>query len=134
MIGREQESAAGTKEARHHIQSRARNETPVCMPQLRPRVGKQEKDPVQAGIGEMRQQQPGIVGKDADVAEIKALDTGEQPGNAVDVGFAADEADIAVLKRLAGQMFAGAEADLEPDGADGAVEQSAGFDNEAARR
>ena len=57
----------------------------------------------------------GIARPNAHIGEMLALDLPEQRGHAVDVGLAADQADIGMGLGLGGEMLAAAEADLEPD-------------------
>src|SRR6185437_13649615 len=61
-----------------------------------------------------------------------ALDLAEQLGDAVLEDLAADDADVAMRRRLGGEMLAAAEADLEPDIVHRRGEQRGGI--ERARR
>ena len=61
------------------------------------------------------QQFGGVAGEQADIADIVGLDLRQDLRHAVDIGLAADEADIRKGLRFRDQMFAAAESDFEPD-------------------
>jgi len=65
----------------------------------------------------------GVAREQPDVADVVGLDLGQDLGHAVDIGLAADEADIREGKRFGDQMLAAAEPDFEPDLAGRRVEQ-----------
>ena len=62
------------------------------------------------------QQFGGVAREQPDVGDVVCLDLREDLCHAVDIGLAADEADIREGNRLRDQMLAATEADLQPDG------------------
>ena len=79
------------------------------------------------------QQFGGVAGKQADIADVVGFDLGQDLRHAVDVRFAADEAEIWKGERLRHQMFAAAESDLEPCFKSRAVERAVEQFGEVAR-
>ena len=53
---------------------------------------------------------------DRHIINTRAADLAQQHRDPVDVGFAADDAYVRVLRRLMHHMFAAAKTDLQPDG------------------
>ena len=86
------------------------------MAALRPRVGVEQEQPFDRRRGQRCQEQPRIVVENPDIGQRPLLDMAQQGGDAVDEGFAAEEADIGMGFGLPGQMLAGAEADFQPVG------------------
>jgi hypothetical protein len=82
---------------------------------LRPGVREEQEDAVERGRRQHRQQQPGIVREDPDIADAAALEMVEQAGDAVDEDLGADQPDLGMSRRLGREMLAAAEADLQPD-------------------
>ncbi len=70
------------------------------------------------------QQFGGIAREQPDVADVVGFDLRQDLRHAVDVGLAADEAEIGKGERFGDQMFAAAESDLEPDSVGRRVEQA----------
>ena len=93
------------------------------MPAFRPGIGEEQEGARQAALGQGSQQQAGVIAKDTDIVQAALLDMAKQAGHAVDEGFRPDDADLGMGFRLGRQMFAAAEADLEPDFIDGAGKQ-----------
>jgi len=60
-----------------------------------------------------RQQFGGIAREQFDVADVVRFDLGEDLCHAVDIGFAADEADMRKAQRLRDQMLAAAKSDFQ---------------------
>ena len=97
------------------IQVFRRYEAAPVVPFLWPGVGKQHESAPDAGVGQGVEQQPRVVVENPDVGEIPLADVGEQAGHPVDVGLAADEADIGMGAGLRRQVLAGAEAHFQPN-------------------
>ena len=91
------------------------DQAPLVVPGLRPWVGKEHEHPPQARGCEDREQSAGVLGKDLDAVDAVFGDRRQQRRDAVDVGLAADEADVRVVPGLRQEVFTGAEADLQPD-------------------
>ena len=89
------------------------------VPPLRPRIGEQDEDAAERCRGQRREQQPRVIGEQADIAEAAPRHLAEPRDDAVLEHLAADKPDLGVPLGLGGKVLAGAEADLEPDCAAG---------------
>ena len=85
------------------------------MARLRPRIGEEDEGAVDGVIGEGGDEIARITAAEADVGQLLFVDGGEEFGDAVDEGLGAENADLRIAGGLAGEVFAAAEADLEPD-------------------
>src|SRR3981081_1746212 len=85
------------------------------MPPLRPRIGMDQIDPRQRAWRRPRQQFRGVAREQPDVADGMGFDLRQDLGHAVDVGFAADEADIWKGAGFSDQMLAAAESNFYPE-------------------
>ena len=85
------------------------------MAALRPWVGIQQEGAADTGVGERLQERAGVVGDNPNVREALTVDVAQQTGNPVQVGLAADQADIGMGPGLKRQMFASAKSDLQPN-------------------
>ena len=88
------------------------------VPPFRPGVGKQDEHPANRAWRQRGEQEPRVIGEQANIAEAAARHLAEQPHDAVLEHLAANEADLKVTLGLLSQMLAGAKPDLEPDIAD----------------
>src|ERR1700682_394459 len=70
------------------------------------------------------QQLGGVAREQPDVADGMGLDLRQDLGHAVDIGFAANEADLWKGAGFGDQMFAAAESDFEPEIIDRHIEQT----------
>jgi hypothetical protein len=86
------------------------------MARLGPGIGVEQVGARKACVGEAFQHLQRIVHMDADIVESLPLDVEQQADHAIQERFAADEAVIGAHRRLAGEMLAAAEADLELQG------------------
>ncbi len=75
-----------------------------------------------------------VVGEDADVGKLAPLDVADELGDAVLEHFGADHADRRMRRRLRRQVLAAAEAELEPNGADGPREERARIERPLCRK
>ena len=91
------------------------DDAPLEVAPLGPRIRVQDEQPTDRRLVQAGQQQPRIVGKEADIVEPAPGNPAQEAGHAVDKGFAADEPDLRMGGGLRGQVLAGAEANLEPD-------------------
>ena len=82
---------------------------------LGPGVGEQQEDAPDAGIAEVGDEFARIAIMHANVGNALLVNVAEQLGDAVNVGLAADEADVRMGRGLPGKVLAAAEADLQPD-------------------
>ena len=115
VVGGEAELGAVSHGARELVERLRRDHPPLVMPGLRPGVRKQDEDPAKAGLRERGQQEPCVIDKDADIAELPALHLRQELDHAVLEHLGAEESHIRMRRRVLGQVLAGAEADLEPE-------------------
>ena len=80
-----------------------------------PGIGEQDHDPVQGGVGQGGHHIAGVVGMQPHILQSALLDMAQGRGDAVQEWLAADHQGFGVARRLGRQMFAAAEADLQPD-------------------
>ncbi len=85
------------------------------MPPLRPGIGKQQEDPVEAAIRQGVEEQPRVLRPEPDIADAVARGARQEGRHAVDEDLRADDADLGMAQRLGREMLATAEADLEPE-------------------
>ena len=95
-------------------QRRRGDEPALVVALLGPGIGKQDERAGDRGVRQPAQQRAGVVGVQADVGELLALDGAQRLDDAVLERLAADQADVRVGARLPQQMLGPAEADLEP--------------------
>jgi hypothetical protein len=84
------------------------------MPHLWPGIREQDEDPAEAGVRQRGQQEPRVIDEDADVVELAPAHLGQEFDHAVLEDLGAEEAYLRMCRGLRGQVFAGTEADLEP--------------------
>lgn len=101
------------------------------MARLRPGIREEDEGAVDRSSVETRDEVARIAPAQPDVGEALLVDGGEEFGDAVDEGFGADKAGVAMESCLPGEVFAAAEADFEPDTPRGGAEEGCG---EALRR
>lgn len=103
------------------IEVYGRNNAPLVMAALRPRIGKEKKQPSDAGFRQCVEQYSGIVIVDKDVADRLRVDNAQQIGDAVDIRFTPNEQNVRVAPRLRRNVLALPESDFEPQFAETAV-------------
>jgi hypothetical protein len=81
---------------------------------LRPGIGIEEIDAGEARVRQAVENLRRVAPVQADIAQPRRLDAGQQLGHAVDEGFAADEIRVRLARRRLDEMLAAAEADFEP--------------------
>ena len=95
------------------------HEPPFVMASLGPRIGKQQKSPVDAGVAQSGQKLGAVVRPHANPRgqTIRPISRHrrKQSRNAVDKRLGADERGVGVGVRLGYEMLAAAKADFEPD-------------------
>jgi len=97
------------------VQLRAGYEAALGVAGLGPGIGKQHENPAQGARRQDIEQGTGVIGQDTDIGEIPGGNELERRRDPVDEGFAADQPDIRMGRRLGGEMDAIAETDLKPD-------------------
>ena len=133
LVGGDAQSGPVPQNPRQSVESFAAYKPAVGMPLLWPRVGEQQRDAPDAGFRQRAQNQPRIVVEDPHIAKAKPLDEHKEIGDAVDIGLAADKADLRIFRRHCSQMFAAAEADLKPNIGDRRPKQAPGVQQFARR-
>jgi hypothetical protein len=103
------------------------HEAPLPVPPLRPWIGVDEIDAIQRLRRRPCQQFGGIAREQFYIADVVCLDGAEDFGHAVDIGLAADEADMRKAQCLRDQMFAATESDFETNALDCRIEQGCEF-------
>lgn len=126
IVGGEAQFGAIGHDAGERVERRSRDDAALVMAELRPGVGKENEDARERGVAQRGEQEARVVEKEADVGKVMLLDLGQELGDAVFEHLAADEAHRRMRCRLRRQMLAGAEADLEPDRFDWAIEEGGG--------
>src|SRR5437588_12952701 len=91
-----------------------RDEAALALPAFGPRIGKEQEDAAERSLGQPGEDICRVARVKPDICEALRLDRGERLGDAVDEWFAADKADIGPFGREPHQVFAAAEADLQP--------------------
>ena len=115
VVGGEAELGAVLHGTRELVERLRRDHPPLVMTRLGPGVRKQDEDPAKAGLRERGQQEPCVIDKDSDVAELPALHLRQELDHAILEHLGAEETYIGMSRRILGQVLAGAEANLKPD-------------------
>ncbi len=102
-------------DARQSVEHLAGHEMAFAVFPFWPGIRKQQKDPAYGRIRKCAEQQPSVIVENADVAKIVSFNSRKQLGDAINIGFAADKANIGLVGSLPGQVLPGAKSDFEPD-------------------
>ncbi len=105
-----------------------RHDSALMMAAFWPRIGKQDKHTIDRSRWQRCNQQPRVVGKDADVFEMSMRDSRQQFGDSVLENFAADEAGLGMMFSLQREVLAPTKPDLEPNRLSQAAEQHFGLE------
>ncbi len=113
IIGGDPEFRPLAHRVREKIEGFARQEAPLVVSPLRPRVREKKEGAVEGRGLERREKKPRIVREDANVGQILALDLAEKPNDSSFEDFAADKARFPLALRQGCKMLARAKPDLE---------------------
>jgi hypothetical protein len=120
MVGSEPEFRAGGQHSGQLIKGFLGDESPLLMPFLGPWVGKKQKGPFDSITRQGHQKSPPIIRENSNIPNksilpARLLHGRQQFGNAIDVGFAADETRPWPLPSLIQQMTAVSESYFQPN-------------------
>jgi hypothetical protein len=110
------------------VECLVRHDSALMVAAFWPRIGKQDKHAVDRSHWQRCNQQPRVVGKDADVFEMSMRDSRQQFGYSVLEDFAADEAGLGMMFSLQREMLAPTKPDLEPSRLSQAAKQHSGIE------
>ena len=113
------------------VQRLGLDEAAAAVARLRPGVGEKSERALNRRLFDVGQETARILRKNAYIFQSFTCDVTDQAGNAVEIGLAADEADVGMGQCLIGQVLAAAEAYFEPDLRRTEIEETAGIDRRA---
>ena len=123
IVGRKPEFGIVGHDFGQSVECLARHDSAFTVAAFWPRIGKQDKHTIDRSRWQRCNQQPRVVGKDADVFEMSMRDSRQQFGDSVLENFAADEAGLGMMFGLQREMLAPTKPDLEPSRLSQATEQ-----------
>ena len=111
-IARKPEHAPRPDQTAKQGEALIRDETPLIVPTLRPRVGIEQKGPPDTLLGQHAKQVHGIIIIEADIRYAACFNLGQQLCHSVDKRLASDKPDGRIGQRLRKQMLPAAETDF----------------------
>lgn len=125
MIAGQPQRGAARKSPTKQVERRRPYQAAIAMPPLWPRIGEEDKAPVDTSRGQRAEYETRIVWENPNIGQAAGLDLRKQRGHPVDKRVAAEKTDLRVGTRLRHQMLAGAKSNLQRVAVHWAPEQRA---------